>query len=39
MQAQTAVSVRKGQELLLNEMYVSIQGESSLAGLPTVFVR
>jgi len=39
VQAQTAVSVRKGQELLLNEMYVSIQGESSLAGLPTVFVR
>jgi 7-carboxy-7-deazaguanine synthase len=39
MQAQGTVSLRKGEELLLNEMYVSIQGESSLVGLPTVFVR
>src|SRR5947199_9724597 len=39
MQAQGAVALRKGEELLLNEMYVSVQGESSLVGLPTVFVR
>src|SRR6267143_1132148 len=39
MQAQAVDSPRKGNELLLNEMYVSIQGESSLVGLPTVFVR
>jgi 7-carboxy-7-deazaguanine synthase len=39
MQAQAVDHPRKGEELLLNEMYVSIQGESSLVGLPTVFVR
>jgi 7-carboxy-7-deazaguanine synthase len=39
MEAQAAGNPRKGRELLLNEMYVSIQGESSLVGLPTVFVR
>lgn len=39
MQAQPAMTVRKGEEFLLNEMYVSVQGESSLVGLPTVFVR
>src|SRR5438067_13544271 len=39
MQAQGAGALRKGEELLLNEMYVSVQGESSLVGLPTVFVR
>src|SRR5256714_12863768 len=39
MQAQGAVALRKGEEFLLNEMYVSVQGESSLVGLPTVFVR
>ncbi|MGI0148777.1 MAG: radical SAM protein, partial [Thermoplasmata archaeon] len=39
MQAPATVSVRKGEEILLNEMYVSVQGESSLVGLPTVFVR
>ena len=39
MQAQAVENPRKGKELLLNEMYVSIQGESSLVGLPTVFVR
>ena len=39
MQAQAVDNPRKGKELLLNEMYVSIQGESSLVGLPTVFVR
>src|SRR5438093_256212 len=39
MQAQGAVALRKGEDLLLNEMYVSVQGESSLVGLPTVFVR
>jgi 7-carboxy-7-deazaguanine synthase len=39
MQAEAAVVPRKNEEFLLNEMYVSIQGESSLVGLPTVFVR
>jgi 7-carboxy-7-deazaguanine synthase len=39
MQAQAVDNPRKGKEFLLNEMYVSIQGESSLVGLPTVFVR
>lgn len=39
MQAQAPVTLRKGEEFLLNEMYVSVQGESSLVGLPTVFVR
>ena len=39
MQAQGTVALRKGEEFLLNEMYVSVQGESSLVGLPTVFVR
>jgi 7-carboxy-7-deazaguanine synthase len=39
MEAQAVDNPRKGKELLLNEMYVSIQGESSLVGLPTVFVR
>jgi len=39
MPAEQAVATRKGEEFLLNEMYVSVQGESSLVGLPTVFVR
>jgi len=39
MQSQGAVSLRRGEEFLLNEMYLSVQGESSLVGLPTVFVR
>ena len=39
MQAQGHVALRKGEEFLLNELYVSVQGESSLVGLPTVFVR
>lgn len=39
MQAQGTVPLRKGEEFLLNELYVSVQGESSLVGLPTVFVR
>ena len=39
MQAQATAKVRKGEEFLLNETYVSVQGESSLVGLPTVFVR
>jgi len=39
MQAHAPVTVRRGEEFLLNEMYVSVQGESSLVGLPTVFVR
>lgn len=39
MQAEAPATVRKSEEFLLNEMYVSIQGESSLVGTPTVFVR
>jgi len=39
MEAQAAVAPRKGKEFLLSELYVSVQGESSLVGLPTVFVR
>ncbi len=39
MEAQTAVPRRKGDEFLLSELYVSLQGESSLVGLPTIFVR
>lgn len=39
MPAEQAVASRKREEFLLNEMYVSVQGESSLVGLPTVFVR
>jgi len=39
MQAHVPATVRKGEEFLLNEMYISVQGESSLVGLPTVFVR
>jgi 7-carboxy-7-deazaguanine synthase len=39
MQAEATIVPRTAEEFLLNEMYVSIQGESSLVGLPTVFVR
>lgn len=39
MQAEAPADLRRQEEFLLNEMYVSIQGESSLVGLPTVFVR
>jgi len=39
MQAEATAHLRRQEEFLLNEMYVSIQGESSLVGLPTVFVR
>src|SRR3989449_5267531 len=39
MEAQAAVAPRKGKEFLLSELYVSVQGESSLVGVPTVFVR
>lgn len=39
MGAQAAVSRRKREEFLLSELYVSVQGESSLVGLPTIFVR
>jgi 7-carboxy-7-deazaguanine synthase len=39
MEAQAAVARRKGTEFLLSELYVSVQGESSLVGLPTIFVR
>ena len=39
MEAQAALTARKGEEVLLSELYVSVQGESSLVGLPTIFVR
>jgi 7-carboxy-7-deazaguanine synthase len=39
MQTEAPARVREKEEFLLNEMYVSIQGESSLVGLPTIFVR
>jgi 7-carboxy-7-deazaguanine synthase len=39
MQVEATAPLRRQEEFLLNEMYVSIQGESSLVGLPTVFVR
>lgn len=39
MQAEAPATLRKSEEFLLNEMYVSVQGESSLVGTPTVFVR
>src|SRR2546428_358667 len=39
MEAQATVASRKGKEFLLSECYVSVQGESSLVGLPTIFVR
>lgn len=39
MEAPTAVSHRKGEEFLLSELYITVQGESSLVGLPTIFVR
>ncbi len=39
MAVPTAVAATKGEEFLLNELYVSLQGESSLVGLPTIFVR
>lgn len=39
MEAQAAVAPRKGRDFLLSELYVSVQGESSLVGLPTIFVR
>jgi len=39
MEAQATVGSRKGREFLLSECYVSVQGESSLVGLPTIFVR
>jgi len=37
--APTTVSAVRGEGFLLNELYVTLQGESSLVGLPTVFVR
>src|SRR5881275_265091 len=39
MEAPATVASRKGNEFLLSECYVSVQGESSLVGLPTIFVR
>src|SRR3989442_7741861 len=39
MQAPATAAPRKGKEFLLSECYVSVQGESSLVGLPTIFVR
>ena len=39
MEASVPAKVRKGDELLLSELYVSVQGESSLVGIPTIFVR
>jgi 7-carboxy-7-deazaguanine synthase len=39
MEAQASLTPAKGEEVLLSECYVTIQGESSLVGLPTVFVR
>ena len=39
MQAPATAASRKGKEFLLSECYVSVQGESSLVGLPTIFVR
>jgi len=39
MEATTALAHRKGKDFLLSECYLSVQGESSLVGVPTVFVR
>src|SRR3989442_2037644 len=39
MQASATAAPRKGKEFLLSECYVSVQGESSLVGLPTIFGR
>ena len=39
MHHEAVVGNKPGETFLLNECYVSIQGESSLVGTPTVFVR
>ncbi len=39
MHHEAAVANKPGETFLLNECYASIQGESSLVGTPTVFVR
>ncbi len=39
MEAAATVASRKAEEILLSELYATIQGESSLVGLPTIFVR
>src|SRR2546427_4366636 len=39
MEAPMALAHRGGKDFLLSECYVSVQGESSLVGVPTVFVR
>ncbi len=39
MHHETVVANKPGETFLLSECYVTIQGESSLVGVPTVFVR
>lgn len=39
MEDAATVTIAKGTEFLLSELYLTVQGESSLVGLPTVFVR
>ena len=39
MEAAATLASRKGEGFLLSELYATIQGESSLVGLPTIFVR
>jgi len=39
MHHETVIASRPGETFLLSECYVTIQGESSLVGTPTVFVR
>ncbi len=39
METRTAGPRRKEDDLLLSELYLTVQGESSLVGVPTIFVR
>lgn len=39
METSSTLAAQRGEEFLLSELYVSVQGESSLVGLPTIFVR
>src|SRR5438552_9268145 len=39
MEAPATVASHKGNAFLLSECYTSVQGESSLVGVPTIFVR